>query len=174
MNDGTVLSIRALKHTLGTFELSVPHLDLARGQVIGLVGPNGAGKTTLLDLVVGLTAPTHGEVRTLGLEPVRDAARLRLQLGYMCDELPLYDLPIRDLLTLLSGYYPTWDHTLVEVTADPERTVIVSSHQLADLERIADTLVVLVGGQVRMQGAIDTLVPDGRTLEEMLLEGGAA
>jgi lipopolysaccharide transport system ATP-binding protein len=41
-------------------------LDVARGQVLGIVGRNGAGKTTLLKLLSGITEPTHGEARIWG------------------------------------------------------------------------------------------------------------
>jgi ABC-2 type transport system ATP-binding protein len=45
-------------------------LDIAEGQVHGLVGPNGAGKTTLLGLFLGLTVPDGGVLEILG-SPVR-------------------------------------------------------------------------------------------------------
>ena len=45
-------------------------LDVAEGQVHGLVGPNGAGKTTLLGLLLGLTEADGGELEILG-SPVR-------------------------------------------------------------------------------------------------------
>jgi ABC-2 type transport system ATP-binding protein len=45
-------------------------LDVAEGQVHGLVGPNGAGKTTLLGLLLGLARPDGGELEILG-RPVR-------------------------------------------------------------------------------------------------------
>ena len=45
-------------------------LDIAEGQVHGLVGPNGAGKTTLLGLLLGLAAADGGELEILG-SPVR-------------------------------------------------------------------------------------------------------
>ena len=41
-------------------------LDIAAGQVHGLVGPNGAGKTTLLGLLLGLTAADGGSLEVLG------------------------------------------------------------------------------------------------------------
>ncbi|OIV35304.1 ABC transporter [Mangrovactinospora gilvigrisea] len=41
-------------------------LDLAQGQVHGLVGPNGAGKTTLLGLLLGLAVPDGGRLEVLG------------------------------------------------------------------------------------------------------------
>jgi ABC-2 type transport system ATP-binding protein len=45
-------------------------LDVAEGQVHGLVGPNGAGKTTLLGLLLGLAKADGGDLEILG-SPVR-------------------------------------------------------------------------------------------------------
>jgi ABC-2 type transport system ATP-binding protein len=45
-------------------------LDVAEGQVHGLVGPNGAGKTTLLGLLLGLAVADGGNLEILG-NPVR-------------------------------------------------------------------------------------------------------
>ena len=47
-------------------------LDVAAGEVHGLVGPNGAGKTTLLGLVLGLAMADRGTLEVLG-SPVRRA-----------------------------------------------------------------------------------------------------
>jgi ABC-2 type transport system ATP-binding protein len=41
-------------------------LDMAEGQVHGLVGPNGAGKTTLLGLLLGLAVADGGDLEILG------------------------------------------------------------------------------------------------------------
>ncbi|MYJ14981.1 MAG: ABC transporter ATP-binding protein [Acidimicrobiia bacterium] len=49
----------------------------------GLVGANGAGKTTLIRLLLGLTAPTSGDVAVCGAPVSRDAAGLRAKIGYM-------------------------------------------------------------------------------------------
>ncbi|MGI8414574.1 MAG: ABC transporter ATP-binding protein [Solirubrobacteraceae bacterium] len=45
-------------------------IDIAEGQVHGLVGPNGAGKTTLLGLLLGLSHADGGDLEILG-SPVR-------------------------------------------------------------------------------------------------------
>ena len=47
-------------------------LDVAQGQIHGLVGPNGAGKTTLLGLLLGLAVADSGSLEILGT-PVRRA-----------------------------------------------------------------------------------------------------
>jgi ABC-2 type transport system ATP-binding protein len=41
-------------------------LDVAQGQIHGLVGPNGAGKTTLLGLLLGLAVADRGRLEILG------------------------------------------------------------------------------------------------------------
>jgi ABC-2 type transport system ATP-binding protein len=64
--------------------------------------------------------------------------------------------------------------SVLEVVRDPQRSVIVSSHQLQDVERIADRLLVLDGGDVVQQGPTEELVGDDRTLEEAMMSWGAA
>ncbi len=50
-------------------------LELQQGEIVAFLGPNGAGKTTTIDMVLGLSQPTGGEVRVLGLEPRQAIAR---------------------------------------------------------------------------------------------------
>jgi len=63
--------------------------------------------------------------------------------------------------------------SVLEVVRDPDRSVVISSHLLADVERIADRLLVLDHGQVVQEGPTDALVGDDRTLEEALEAWGA-
>ena len=51
--------------------------------IIGLVGANGAGKSTFIKILLGLLAPTSGEVRVFDLDPTRDPDRVRNRVGYM-------------------------------------------------------------------------------------------
>lgn len=59
-------------------------------KVYGLLGPNGAGKTTLMNLITGLYRPTFGAVRVLGMDPVKDARRVRREIGLVPQETSLY------------------------------------------------------------------------------------
>jgi ABC-2 type transport system ATP-binding protein len=58
--------------------------------VFGFLGPNGAGKSTTIRLLMGLYRPTAGTARVLGLDPVRDGAAMRRQVGYLPGELALH------------------------------------------------------------------------------------
>ncbi len=64
--------------------------------------------------------------------------------------------------------------SVLEIVRDPSRSVVISSHMLADVERIADRLLVLNNGEVVKEGSTSHLVGDGRTLEEALMAWGAA
>jgi ABC-type multidrug transport system ATPase subunit len=73
-------------------------LDTGPG-VLGLLGPNGAGKTSLLRILATILPPSSGQIRLLGRDPARPAARreIRRRLGYLPQNL---------------GYYPSF--TVVE------------------------------------------------------------
>lgn len=58
-------------------------LTVDPGTVTAVLGPNGAGKTTTIETCEGYRTPQDGSVRVLGLDPVRDAARLRPRVGVM-------------------------------------------------------------------------------------------
>lgn len=47
---------------------SVSHLNIhvRKGRIYGLLGRNGAGKTTTMKMLLGLAAPTSGEVKIFG------------------------------------------------------------------------------------------------------------
>lgn len=49
-------------------------ISIEMGRIYGVVGPNGAGKTTLLRLILGLSAPTGGEILYKGDKKLQDAS----------------------------------------------------------------------------------------------------
>jgi ABC-2 type transport system ATP-binding protein len=69
-------------------------------------------------------------------------------------------------------------HTLMgevlDTVRDEGRSVVISSHQLQDVERLADRLLVMRAGQVLQEGPTDQIVDEQHTLEEELMRMGAA
>lgn len=51
-------------------------------QRLGVIGANGSGKSTLARVIGGLVTPTAGQVRVLGLDPVRDGRAARARIGF--------------------------------------------------------------------------------------------
>jgi len=85
--------------------LAVDRVDLAvtAGEVVGLIGANGSGKTTLIRMLLGLVAPTAGQLRLFGEPPSR---RTRARLGYVPQSLGLYeDLTVAENLAFSAAAY---------------------------------------------------------------------
>ena len=68
------------------------NVEIASGEVIGLLGANGAGKTTTFSMVVGLTAPDSGRVLLDGLDVTDDPmyVRARKGIGYLPQEASIF------------------------------------------------------------------------------------
>ncbi|WP_105316498.1 ABC transporter ATP-binding protein [Thermus tenuipuniceus] len=66
------------------------NLEVKEGEVFGLLGPNGSGKTTTILMLLGLTEPTRGEARVLGLDPMREPLKVKSQVGYLPDQVGFY------------------------------------------------------------------------------------
>jgi ABC-2 type transport system ATP-binding protein len=73
-------------------EIAVNHLTFAveEGEIFGFLGPNGAGKTTTLLMLLGLTEPTSGTARVLGLDPTRDPIEVKSKIGYLQENMGFY------------------------------------------------------------------------------------
>jgi len=62
-----------------------------KGQIFGLLGPNGAGKTTTLRILATMILPTKGKVMVNGFDVVKEANKVRRQIGFLSSETGLYD-----------------------------------------------------------------------------------
>jgi ABC-2 type transport system ATP-binding protein len=77
-----------------------------RGRLTAVLGPNGAGKTTTIEICEGYRRADAGTVRVLGLDPVRDARRLRPRVGVMLQSggIPTTARPA-DYLKVMASFY---------------------------------------------------------------------
>ena len=66
-------------------------LEIAPGEVFGLLGPNGSGKTTALRLVLGFLQPTSGTAAVAGHDCWDDSVNARRHVAYLPGELRLYE-----------------------------------------------------------------------------------
>lgn len=102
-----MITVKGLCKRYGDF-LAVDGVDLevARGEVFGLVGPNGAGKSTLLKSLLGIVRPTAGHCTIDGCAVDLDPVGARRRTGYLPSEGRFYEtLTGRDFLAFaLAGY----------------------------------------------------------------------
>ncbi len=80
-NRPAILAAGIVKQFGKTRALDGFDLEVAPGTVFGLLGPNGAGKTTAVRIFTTLLEPDGGHAEVAGLDCVRDAHRLREQIG---------------------------------------------------------------------------------------------
>lgn len=65
-------------------------LDVAHGEVLGLLGPNGCGKSTVLNIICQLLQADAGQVRLMGQPMNEQSAHARARIGYCAQECALY------------------------------------------------------------------------------------
>jgi ABC-2 type transport system ATP-binding protein len=127
-------------------------LEVRPGEVFGLLGPNGAGKTTTVLMLLGLTEPTAGVARVVGLDPQRQPLEVKRRVGYLPDNVGFYgSMTGRDNLAYtarLNGLPKALaeeriDHLLedVRLTDAADRHVETYSRGMRQRLGIADALV---------------------------------
>ena len=87
---------------------AVDHLDLeiAQGEIFGLVGPDGAGKTTTLRLLCGLMDATEGQAVVAGFDVARNLDQVKDRIGYMAQRFGLYnDLTVEENMVFYSDLF---------------------------------------------------------------------
>jgi len=89
---GAPIITRRLSKTYGDL-VAVDNLDLEvhAGEIFGLLGQNGAGKTTTILMLLGLTEPSAGVARVVGLDPTRKPLDVKRKVGYLPDNVGFYD-----------------------------------------------------------------------------------
>src|ERR1700685_640126 len=76
------------------------------GEVFGLLGPNGAGKTTTVEILEGLRNLDSGRVSVCGLDPQRDTAALKHEIGAALQSTSLPDkIRVMEALRLFASFY---------------------------------------------------------------------
>jgi ABC-2 type transport system ATP-binding protein len=97
---------RASKRFGDEFALSDVTISVQEGSILGIIGPSGAGKTTLVRLMTGALAPTEGEIRVMGEDPLRFKRRTRERIGYMPQSFALYpDLTTRENVDFVASLF---------------------------------------------------------------------
>ncbi|MDR2672402.1 MAG: ATP-binding cassette domain-containing protein [Coriobacteriales bacterium] len=119
-------------------------LDVAAGQILGIVGGNGSGKSTLLNLLAGVSTPQHGRIRSA-------AGLKRAALPQDSTTLFLRDTLLDDVMS----FAPRFGFTRAEALALLERL---------ELSCYVDTHPFDLSGGEQQKAALAKLVLTGANL----------
>jgi lipooligosaccharide transport system ATP-binding protein len=103
----TLIYARGLVKRFGDFTaVNGIDLDVAPGETFGFLGPNGAGKSSTMRMISCVSAPSSGELRIFGMDPVREGTKIRARLG-VCPQLDNLDpdLTVAENLTTYARYF---------------------------------------------------------------------
>ena len=76
------------------------NLTIEDGEIMGIIGHNGAGKSTTLKMILGLVAPTSGQVKVMGRDMAKESTYIKQFVGYLPEESPLYEnMTVTEYLT---------------------------------------------------------------------------
>ncbi len=103
----SIIHTQGLRRTFGdVVAVDGLDLDIAAGEIFGLVGPDGAGKTTTMRMLTGILTPTAGQATVADFDVTRDEDRLQDHIGYMSQRFGLYpDLTVHENLMFYADIY---------------------------------------------------------------------
>jgi len=102
-----MLVLNSITKTFGDFT-AVDKIDISvnEGDLYGFLGPNGAGKTTTIKMIVGLYAPTSGQILVDNLDIINNSLVVKESFGYIPDQPFLYEkLSGYEYLNFCGGLY---------------------------------------------------------------------
>ncbi len=183
-------------------------VQLAPGNIYGLLGKNGAGKTTLLKLISGLRYPQDGECQVLDYIPKKRFPGLLEEIYFIPEEFFVPPITMKNYTKIYAPFYPRFNHNafaeyLKEFNLDlkekltelsygqkkkfllafgiatecslfildeptngldipsksqfrkilasavtDDRIILVSTHQVRDMENLIDPIIILDDGQI--------------------------
>ncbi|MCU0288801.1 MAG: ABC transporter ATP-binding protein [Acidobacteria bacterium] len=128
-------------------------LEIAVGEIFGLVGPNGAGKTTFIECLEGLRKPDNGSIYVKGMDPFKYHYQLSPSIGIQFQESELQPhIKVWEAVDLYAAFYS--NHA--------DRNKLLQQLGLADQKNKA--FAKLSGGQKQRLFAALALVHDPEIL----------
>ncbi|HLL89714.1 MAG TPA: ATP-binding cassette domain-containing protein [Tepidisphaeraceae bacterium] len=86
-----MISVSQLTKAYGpTLAVDNVSFEVPKGQVVGFLGPNGAGKSTTIRMLTCYLPPTRGTATVNGFDIFHRSKRVRENLGYLPESVPLY------------------------------------------------------------------------------------
>ena len=103
-----MLKLENVRKKYDSFELQCS-LQVAPGQITGLIGENGAGKSTTFKAILNLISIDGGEILVMGKRPEKLTAKDKEKIGVVLPDSGFSEyLRVKDVTAILKKFYPTF------------------------------------------------------------------
>jgi HlyD family secretion protein len=147
------------------FALDRISLDVAKGEILGLVGDSGSGKSTLGDLLLGLISPLSGEM-VVDSEEIdsRNLTNWRNSVGYVPQAVTLLDTSFLENIAFgVDG--SEIDHSAVNsAITSADLDTLISSNPLGVSGGVGEGGILLSGGQRQRVALARSLYSDSQLI----------
>jgi len=137
-------------------------------EIYGLLGENGAGKTTTLRMLVAMVKPPSGTAKINGKDLIKEPEAIRSivhEPKVMLFDEPTSGLDVGSVREV---------HDFIRFCKEEGKTIIFSSHSMAEVEKLCDKIGIIHKGKLIEEGSIEVLKEKYKTdnLEELFMEFG--
>lgn len=132
--------------------LTDAHMEVKKGQSVGIMGPSGAGKSTVVDILLGLLHAQQGTITCDGKNIFEDYASWLSQIGYIPQSIYLIDESIRDNIAFGIDADKIDDKRIWEVLEEAQLKSFVEELPEGLDTTIGDRGVRISGGQRQRLG----------------------
>lgn len=156
------------------------NLSLSKGEFVGILGANGAGKTTAIECALGMRKKDSGEVRILGMDPVRDRRRMFERVGVQFQDTAYQDkIRVGEALAYQAALYEKaadWREILARLSLTGKDNSLVSELSGGERQKLSVALALVGNPELLFLDELTTgLDPRSRrTTWDYLLERKAA
>lgn len=140
------------------------HMEVKKGQSVGIMGPSGAGKSTIVDILLGLLHAQKGTITCDGKDIFENYGAWLAQIGYIPQSIYLIDESIRDNIAFGIDADKIDDKRIWEVLEEAQLKEFVEELPEGLDTTIGDRGVRISGGQRQRLGIARALYHDPEIL----------
>lgn len=140
------------------------HMEVRKGQSVGIMGPSGAGKSTIVDILLGLLHAEEGQITCDGIDIFKNYESWLALIGYIPQTIYLVDETIRDNIAFGIDHSEIDENRVWEVLREAQLDEFVRSLPEGLDTTIGDRGVRLSGGQRQRIGIARALYNDPEIL----------
>ncbi len=140
------------------------HMEVKKGQSVGIMGPSGAGKSTIVDILLGLLHAQEGNVTCDGVDIFDDYEAWLAQIGYIPQSIYLVDESIRANIAFGIDEDKIDDKRIWEVLEEAQLKEFVEELPEGLDATIGDRGIRISGGQRQRIGIARALYHDPEIL----------